>query len=57
MPWHIEDYTKKNAGYLQLQFEGKRVCDFFPFAHGASESVIRQQAELIAATMNAAENK
>lgn len=53
--WRIEDFTGTGKGYLQLQFDGERVCDFFPFAPNSIEHVIRQQADLICATMNEAE--
>lgn len=53
-PWVVVDYTKKTGGYLMLTFNGRRVADFFPFAKNADELWVREQAELIASTMNAA---
>lgn len=50
--WEIVDHTVPSGGYLQLQRNGKRVCDFFPFAKGADEKWVRKQADLICRTMN-----
>lgn len=49
--WKLIDYTKKGGGYLQLAHDGRRVCDFFPFAKGADEQWVRAQANLIYQTM------
>lgn len=53
--WKIVNFTKSTGGYLQLTYQGVRVCDFFPFAKGADEALVRQQAQLIASTMNEVE--
>ena len=53
--WTINDVTRAKTGYLTLRFQGKRVCDFFPFAPDTEEHVVRQQAELICRTMNETE--
>lgn len=51
--WQLTDDTGKCAGYLRLTLNGRRVCDFFPFARDADEAWIRKQARLIVDTMNA----
>lgn len=53
--WNIVDSSSTRKGYLTLAYKGVRVCDFFPFAKDADEALVRQQAQLIAATMNEAE--
>lgn len=50
--WRIVDLTKKGGGYLRLERNGQRVCDFFPFAAGSDEGWVRAQAQLICRTMN-----
>lgn len=51
--WTIVDYTNgKGGGYLQLQYDGQRVCDFFPHARDADEAWIRARAKFIMDTMN-----
>jgi hypothetical protein len=54
MAYRIVDHTRgKRSGYLSLLLDGKRVCDFFPFAAHTDEAFVRQQAALIEKTMNA----
>jgi hypothetical protein len=63
MSYRLVDYTPTGKGYLSLLCDGKRVCDFFPFAErlvGQSaadqqsyETFVREQAQLITDTMNA----
>ncbi len=45
----LKDFTNhaKTGGYLQLQLDGERVCDFFPYARGADEEWVREQANRI----------
>ena len=42
--WEVEDNTGTNKGYLRLTCDGKRVCDFFPYAAGADPEWVRDQA-------------
>jgi hypothetical protein len=57
MAYQIEDKTSERngipVGYLRLLLDGKRVCDFFPFADKTDPVFIRLQALLIAQRMNA----
>jgi len=55
--WTLEDYTTKTGGYLQIQKDGKRVADVFPFAKASDSMWVRRQAMLIVKTMNDAELK
>jgi len=61
MRWAIEDDTRigqnVNKGYFSLTLDGSRVCDFFPYARGANEALIREVADRICATMNAADGQ
>lgn len=42
--WEVEDCTGAGRGYLRLMCDGKRVCDFFPFARDADPEWVRIQA-------------
>lgn len=50
--WKVEDSTGTSKGYLRLTYEGRRVADFFPYAANTDEAWCREQAALIAETMN-----
>jgi hypothetical protein len=51
--WELKDYTKgKNTGYLQLERNGVRVCDAFPFAAKADPEFVRSQMIKITECMN-----
>jgi hypothetical protein len=52
--YEIKDRTKANSGYLQVARDGRRVCDFYPFAAGADAEWVRDQARTIVAVMNGA---
>ncbi len=52
--WTLTDNTSAKGGYLRLCRDGKRVCDFFPFAKGTDEAWVREQAKLLLDTMNGA---
>jgi hypothetical protein len=45
--WEIEDCTGTNKGYLRLICDGKRVCDFFPYAKDADPEWVIIQAHRI----------
>lgn len=53
--WKLEDYTGTDKGYLRLTCDGKRVADFFPFAHGTNPNWVRQRATEILNAMNSAD--
>lgn len=53
--WKLEDNAGTNKGYLRLTCDGIRVADFFPFAAGADEQWVREQAAIIVETMNRAQ--
>ncbi len=50
--WKVEDHTMyKNGqkiGYLTLTLDGKRVCDFFPYAANTDADWIFEQARKLA---------
>lgn len=50
--WKLEDNTVTSKGYLRLTCDGKRVCDFFPYAHGSNEAWVRERAAHMARIMN-----
>lgn len=45
--WEIENNAGNNKGYLRLTCDGKRVCDFFPFAAGTDSEWVIIQAHRI----------
>lgn len=45
--WAVKDNTDTNKGWLTLTYDGKRVCDFFPFAANADPDWVKAQAYLI----------
>lgn len=50
--WTLEDRTNRTKGYFQIQRDGKRVCDAFPFAPNTDPEWIKEQCELIVLRMN-----
>lgn len=50
--YKIVDHTKAKAGYLTMEFNGRRVCDFFPFARGEDSEWVRAEARRIVNVMN-----
>lgn len=50
--YEIKEYTTKISGFLTLEVDGRRVCDFFPFAKGADPAWVREEAHRIAKVMN-----
>jgi hypothetical protein len=55
--YEIKNYTNPTGGYMQLVCDGRRVCDFYPFAAGADAEWVWDQARTIVALMNAAGRK
>lgn len=54
MKWTLEDYTKKNAGYLSIFCDGQRAADVFPFAKGVDAQEARWRAVYMVAALNMA---
>lgn len=54
MTWKLLDHSDKAKGYLRITCDGKRVADVFPFAYGTDPAWVREQAQTIVDTMNAA---
>lgn len=50
--WKLDDNTGTSKGYLRLTCNGKRVCDFFPYAHGANEAWVRERAAHVTKIMS-----
>jgi hypothetical protein len=42
--WEVQNDTEPGKGYLTLTCDGKRVCDFFPFAKDANPDWVKLQA-------------
>ena len=53
MKWTLRDNTSGKSGYLRLECDGRRVCDFFPFTNnGADEKWIRSMANEMTRILN-----
>lgn len=52
MIWELKDFSGEKKGYLQLNCDGERVCDFFPYAAGADPVWVRARAAYICDVLN-----